>query len=262
MFKKREKTPAKPRLLENAIVYTDYTLSLGERLLCLLGGFVAGAVVGYIFYASILIAALAGALLCPFAPRAYRNMRVAQQLRALKLQFKDFLESMATSIGAGRNISDSLIASYDDLKFQYSPHAIMVREVEQIIAGMNNNINIEALLFDLASRSGNDDIVSFANVFETCYRKGGNMREVIKTTHQIINDKMEIDMEIQTMTTSAKNELNLMTVAPVVFVFVLRSMGGGLSGQGTAASVMATTIALVMFTVAYFVGAKIMTIKI
>ena len=57
---------------------------------------------------------------------------------------------------------------------------------------MYNNIPIEALLSNFAQRSGVEDIENFANVFATCYRKGGNIKEIIKNTAEIIGDKIEI----------------------------------------------------------------------
>ena len=87
------------------------------------------------------------------------------------------------------------------------------------------------------------------------------MKEVIGSTYKIINDKMEIDMEIQTMITSAKSELSMMCCMPVVFVIVLNSMGSNITGRGTVSGYISTTIALMIFVAAYYVGRKIMSIK-
>mgnify|MGYP000683010527 FL=1 len=54
----------------------------------------------------------------------------------------------------------------------YGEESDIVRELELICTGLNNNINIEVLLTDFAERSGLDDVMSFANVFEVCNRRG------------------------------------------------------------------------------------------
>ena len=57
----------------------------------------------------------------------------------------------------------------------YGEESDIVRELELICTGLNNNINIEVLLTDFAERSGLDDVMSFANVFEVCNRQGGDL---------------------------------------------------------------------------------------
>ena len=79
-----------------------------------------------------------------------------------------------------------------------------MREVQIICTGLNNNINIEQLLLDFARRSGLDDAMSFANVFEVCNRQGGDLKRIVAETREIINDKIEIEMEIETMLSGQK----------------------------------------------------------
>lgn len=258
---KKEKVQPKNYILPDSKVYTEYELNVKEKIMYFLIAFVCGTLIGYIFYRKVIIAVIAGMASGFIYVPVRRKQIINKQIRTIKIQFKDLLENIATSIGAGKNVVDSFRSAYDDLKDQYTETSYIVIEVGNIVSGMNNNINIENLLLDLAERSGVEDIIIFANVFETCYRKGGNIKEVIKSTHRIINDKMEIEMEIETMVTSAKTEQNMMVVMPVIFMFILDSMGGGISGQGTAASVVSTTVALILFGIAYLVGKKILDIK-
>ena len=86
----------------------------------------------------------------------------------------------------------------------------IVHEVKLICMGLRNNINIEPLLIDFAERSGLDDVMSFANVFEVCNRQGGDLKKVVADTREIINDKIEVEMEIETMLSGSVNELNIM----------------------------------------------------
>ena len=110
---------------------------------------------------------------------------------------------------------------------------------------------------NFAQRAGVDDIENFANVFATCYRKGGNINEVIKNTAEIIGDKIEIKMELQTMVSGQKNEMNIMLVMPILFIIVMKSMGGGLIDLSTPIGILSTTGALVIFVIAYFAGRHI-----
>lgn len=248
-------------LFPDAMLYSQYSMKYPEKVLLFVIGFIVGCGLGMVFYGLLPVAAIFGVIVGLGIIPLRRNQIIAKQIRTLKLQFKDMLESVSTSIGAGRNINDAFTYAHKDMVEQFSEEAYIAKETANIISGIHNNINIEDLLMDMAARSGVDDIKIFAEVFDTCYRKGGDIKEVITSTHKVINDKMEIEMEIQTMITSAKAELNMMCAMPVVFVFILNSLGGNITGRGTVSGYIATTVALGIFVAAYFVGRKIMTVR-
>ena len=140
---------------------------------------------------------------------------------------------------------------------------LTIKELDVILDGITNNVDVEKSLLDFGIRSGLDDIISFANVFETCYRKGGNIKDVIKNTQQIITEKMEVEMEIQTIVAGAKNEQMIMTVMPIALIAIIKMMSPEFAANfATPSGIISTTIAVVMFIVAYFVGNIVLAIKI
>ena len=118
------------------------------------------------------------------------------------------------------------------------------------------------MLLDLGNRSGIDDIKSFAEVFKVAYRKGGNIRDIIQNTYLILNDKLEIQEEIETVVTSSKTEQNMMLVMPIVLIAMIKSMSPDFAANyATTAGVMATTVAIIIFALAYKVGKEVLSIK-
>ena len=239
-----------------------------------------GAAVGYLFYGGIakdelgnptmttrvldtVISCTVG-LIAGFMYIPIRTKQIMTKKKSdLKLQFRELLDALSTSIGSGKNILDSFKSARDDLRVIYSEDSYIIRELDVILDGIANNIDVEKSLLDFGYRSGIDDIESFANVFETCYRKGGNIKEVIKNTQQIISEKMEVEMEIQTIVTGSKNEQMIMTVMPIALVGVIKLMSPEFAGNFTTLiGIISTTIAIVLFIVAYFVGNIVLSIKI
>lgn len=260
--------------------YRVYYMSPLEKILYFLIAFVAGAAVGYLFYGGLakdeygdptkmtrilditissIVGLVAGKLYVPIRTKQIKNKKQSD----LKLQFRELLDALATSIGSGKNVVDSFKAAHDDLSIIYSEDASIIKELNVVLDGLNNNIDIEKSLLDFGIRSGIDDIVSFANVFETCYRKGGNIKDVIKNTQQIISEKMEVEMEIQTIVSGAKNEQMIMTVMPILLVAVIKLMSPEFAANfATPSGIIATTIAVVMFVASYFIGNIVLAIKI
>ena len=96
-----------------------------------------------------------------------------------------------------------------------------------IILKFNNAVSLSAAFSDFAERSGLEDIASFASIYSTIEGKSSRADEIIRETQQIIADKMEIEMEIETMMTAAKSEVNIMLFMPLVILGVIGYAGAG-----------------------------------
>lgn len=258
LSKKEEYEPIPP-LIGEVDDYNTYNPSVKEKILWFVIGMIVSGAVLYIFYERIVITVIFG-IIGGFAFIPIRTKQVIKKRKAkLTTQFRSLLDALNTSISAGRNMYDSFAAAENDLAVQFDEGDI-VKEVHSIKSGLDNGIQIEDLLLNFAERSGIEDIRNFANVFATCYKKGGNIKDVIKNTASIIGDKIEIQMEIETMVSGTKNEMNIMLVMPVLFIIVMKSMGGELVDLQSPVGLISVSIAIVMFIVAYFLGKKITNI--
>lgn len=282
---KKEKKELEPQYYLSATNITTYNYKVyymkpSERVFYFLVAFAVGAVVGYLFYGGIgkdefgdptaLTYALNAVISCSvgivagtmFLPIRTKQI-IAKKQSALKLQFRDMLESLTTSLGAGKNVTDSFKTIYDDLKVQYEEDAYIIKELEIIISGMANNVDVEDVLEDLGRRSGIGDIESFANVFRICYSKGGNIKDVIRSTREILSDKMEIAEDIETVVTGSKNEQNIMVVMPILLIGMIKLMSEDFANNFTTPTgIISTTVAIGMFVASYFIGKAVLNIKV
>lgn len=260
--------------------YRVYNMTKKEKILYFLLAFVVGAAVGYLFYGGIgkdefdqpttltwilnitipaVVGIIAGRLFVPMREKSI----IAKHQRELNRQFRDMLDALTTSLGAGKNVNDSFFGIYEDMKVQYDADAFIVKELEVIISGIHNNVAIEDVLEDFGNRSGNDDIKSFANVFRISYRKGGNIKEIIRNTHSILSDKMEISEDIETLVTSNKLEQNIMVVMPILLIALIKMTSPDFARNFTTPTgIISTTVSLAIFVVAYFIGKSVLNIKI
>lgn len=260
--------------------YKVYYMKPIEKLMYFLIAFVIGAAVGYLFYGGIgqdefgnptkltyIMNTVISSAVGIGAGIAFIPIRTKQIIKkrqdALKTQFRDMLESLTTSLGAGKNVSDSFKSIYDDMKVQYEEDAYILKELEIILSGMTNNVDIEDILMDFGIRSGIEDIQSFANVFKICYRKGGNIKDTIRSTHEILSDKMEIAEDIETIVTGSKNEQNIMIVMPILLIAMMKMMSEDFAANFTTVSgIISTTVAVIMFISSYFIGKAVLDIKV
>ena len=74
---------------------------------------------------------------------------------------------------------------------------------------------------------------------------------------------MEIREEIETVVTSNKTEQNMMIVMPIALIGVIKSMSPEFAANfATPSGIIATTVAIIMFIIAYYVGKMVLDIKI
>lgn len=280
MAKKKEKGPQYyMSALNNPMLnYCTYVFSAKEGLLYFLLTFVLGGVVGLIFFGGlfhqdgeatfatiisniVVFCCVGGFGVKIFLPSLRERAKKKRTLR-LKNQFRDFLSSLSTGMSGGMNVRDALANSYTDMKEQYTQDAYIVKEIEEMLGGMQNNVPLEDMLKDFGARSGVEDISNFATVFSTCYRTGGNLKSVLRRTTSIISDKMIIAEEIETTLTSNKTQMLVMNVIPILLMVMMKSMSSEFAEAFTSGvGVAATLVAVGIFIAAYALGQKIMDVK-
>lgn len=260
--------------------YDVYVFKAWEKILYFLVAFAAGAFIGFLFYGGLAkdeygqattmtyilntiipvsVGIVFGKLFLPI-----RKKQIIEKRRTLlRGQFRDMLEGLVTSLGSGNNVPDSFSAVYEDLKIQYDADAYIIKEIEIILAGIRHNVPVEEVIMDFGKRSGINDIETFANVFNISYRKGGNIKDVIRNTHNILSEKIEITEDIETTVTSGKLDQKIMLVMPILLIAMIKSMSPEFAANfATPSGIIATTIAVASFIGAYFLGKVMLDIKV
>lgn len=285
LFNKKEKPASEPQYYtsatnEQVYNYNVYYMSAKEKIFYFILAFLVGGIVGYLFFGGLakddygnattttyILNAIVFCSVGVITGKVFLPMRTKQIIdkkrKILNSQFRDMLEGLTTAIGAGKNIPDAFASVKDDLANQYNEDSFILNEVNVILDGLQNNTNIEDLLLDFGKRSGINEIDNFANVFKVCYRKGGNIKDVIRNTHEILSDKMEINEEVMTTISSSKLNLNIMTLMPIFMIAAIKMMSPDFAANfATPSGIVATVVAVVIFVLAYFIGKKIMVIKL
>ncbi len=280
--KNQEKEPQYYTSMTNirTLNYKVYYMSLTEKFMYFMLAFLIGAACGYLFYGgigrnefgeattltwvlNIVISSIVGIVCgCIFLPVREKQI-IAKRQRMIKRQFRDMLECLSTSLNSGKNVTDAFLAVQQDLALQYDDDAFIHNEMRVIIAGIRNNLEIEVLLYDFGRRTGIKDIIMFASIFRISYRKGGNIKDIIRNTNDIMRDKFDIQEDIETMMTSGKSELSIMMLMPVGMIGMFKAMSPDFGNNFTTVpGLIATTISLIIYAIAYILGRKIMEIKV
>ena len=260
-MKRKEKKEEYTGLFHNADDYGIYHMTAQQRILGFVVGMIAGAVVFQIFFGLWIFSIIAAAGCGIVGILAYKNILHKKRNALLLLEFRDMLESISTSLGSGKNTTQAFSDARSDMKNQYGEQTDIVKELDIILSGLESNVTAEVLLKDFAKRSHNENIQNFADVFSVANRTGGNIRQIVYETKNVINDKINVEQEIQTLISGKKNELNIMMVLPLIVVTQVKSMQASDTTGDMLFNFIVRLVALGMFVLAYIIGKRLMKIE-
>ena len=206
--------------------YRSYHLSLAETIGCFIVYLIFSAIISLLFYNSFIPVAV-------FAPfgfcirKLFQDYRRKQRQKRLYLEFKDMVQALSASLGAGYAFENAFSAAYEEMRKLYGNSGLIVSELKIIIRGIRLNETIEDLLKDFGERSGVQDIVDFAQVVAVAKRTGGNMIHIMKATAANISQKTEVELEIETLVAAKRYEQKIMMVVPFFILAYLRVANRG-----------------------------------
>jgi tight adherence protein B len=257
----KEQRPAR------SIYIPDYTVSPSkgfDHVIAFLIGMAAGFAVLFIFYKIIILSLIGGAVCGAVNIFLSAQSAVSKRMTRLRTQFFDMLEAMSVSMRAGNPPLKALESARADLSLIYPEDSDIITELDIIIGRFYNAIPLSEIFTDFANRSGLEDIASFASIYATIEGKTGRADEIVRETQEIISDKMEIEMEIETLMTAAKSEVNIMLFMPLVILGVIGYAGAGFmdSIYTTEVGRIVSTGGLIVFIISFFMARKFSNVKL
>ncbi len=263
IFKIKKKNTEKLKsIIGNGIDYSIYEMKLVDYLIGYLIGFVISFIAMQIFFERVIISIIIGLAIGFLAIKVYKKYLIINRQRKLLLQFKDFLESLSASYSAGKNTQNAFKDAYNDMIELHGDKAYIANELEIIELGIENGFTIEELLNNFALRSSVDDIKSFADILEIGNRTGSNMKTIIGQTKDIINDKIDIEMEINTIIIQKKTELYIMLAMPFIIILALNTLGDSTFSAYVPINVIVRIFVFIIIIIAFLLGKRITDIKV
>ena len=239
--------------MEHLIAYLVFSLGIGVIL--------------FVYYRVLLVSVIGGLLIAIPQEKNYSKSATKKRQNRLRLQFNEFLEIISISIsgGSGRSMENAVKDSLRELQMMFNEKADIVREIGLIVSDYERaGIPMKDGFRELGMRSEIDDIISFATIYSTIEGKTSDFGYIITQTHEIIKDKVEITMEIETTISSAKSEAYTMLILPLIMVTLMSAMGGGLMDSlfTTLTGRIAATVGVVCTFASYVIATKATEIEV
>jgi tight adherence protein B len=243
--------------------YRIYILSKKDKKSMVISSIVFTALVSFLFYRSVYGVFCLPLVLWIFYKRKIKHGKEVQSQHLLE-EFVNGVRVLNTSIQAGMSMENAWKEVQKELEVMYGENSLFFKEVKEINHSVALNVPIEKLILGFAYRSGLEDIIVFAELFEYGKRSGGNWRRMIQEVVQHIQDKYDAKREIEVMIASKKLEQQVLNVIPlgILLLLQLSSWDYMCVLYHNIAGILCMTICLVGYGAAFLLSEKILKIQV
>ena len=215
------KNLANLKIHQNLILnYDEYYLTINDLITSSIKYFLFALLISVAFYDSIivLILSIPICIIIPFFNKeSFKNIRK----KKLLYQFKDFLRIVQSFLNASYSIENSFKNSLKELTMLYGEKSMIVYEIKNICKDISINKPIELSFKKFADKTNIEDIIDFSDVMIITKKMGGNLNQTIKRAISIINDKIELEKEVNLLTAQKQFEQKIMNILPFLIIIYM-----------------------------------------
>lgn len=239
--------------------YLVYEFSKKEKIIYFLQGFALNLVISILFYNSFW-AIIPGNIFIILYMKEKKRILVRKRMRRMREDLKQFFYILVAAMQTGRSMENAFLQGTKDLSEYLGKETEIVMEIKKICAGISIGEPLEKMLLNLAVRSHLEELEYFAEVFLIARNSGGNIIAIMKNTTRMIQEKMDVADEIETMITEKQLEFYLMSVIPLGIIVYLRFGAATLLEQlyGNTLGIIVMTICLMVYGGCYFYGKRLL----
>lgn len=243
--------------------YEHYSFCIKEVVRYVLEGILLVAVISYFFYRSVVIGFLLSPLILVYLGEKKKQL-CKKRKWDLNIQFKDALQSINGSLQAGYSMENAFSEAYRDMVEYHGPESIIAKEFLGIKICIRNNMPVEDLVEDMGKRSGVEDIKDFAGILRVGKQTGGNLHTLFENCMLVIEERISVRQEIQTLISAKCLESRIMSVIPfcIIFYVDVTSKGYFDALYGNAAGRILMTVCLIVYIFAVWLSQRIMEIEL
>lgn len=215
-------------------------------------GFGKAAGIGYLFYRSIFIASMLGCGYGIYGVFIAKRKFLEKQKKEITYQFREGVQGISAALSAGYSIENAFTEARKDLVLLYGEDSLLAMEFCRIEHELSLNRPVETVLFDFAKTWNTEDVLHFAQVFQTAKRTGGDLIAITRSTAERISEKIEVCREIDSMMAGKKMESRIMNVIPLGMILYLWLCSPGfLDCMYMASGRAVMTVLMIVYVMAY-----------
>lgn len=243
--------------------YSRYEIAWWEKLALLAVSALVMLVLSWLFY-DFLYGIVLTPVLYVLAKRFWAGYCRKRQQEKLVREFLDAIRSIGTALLAGYSMENAWREAQKEMLLLYGKQGLMYQELQEMNRGVEMNVPLENLLLEFAHRSGSEDILEFAQIFQFAKRSGGDFAAIISSTAGRISGKFETEQEIAVTVASRQMEQKVMDVIPLGILAYMKLCSGDYMAilYGNPLGIGFMTLCLIVYGLALWLSARVLDIHV
>lgn len=196
--------------------------------------------------------------------RKLKNECIRKKQERFLIQFKEMIQTFSSALNTGYSIENAIKESRKELRILYPQDELIIKEIDIMVRQLRVQIPVEQVIEEFADRVQLEDVKSFAVVFVTAKRSGGDMMAIIRNTSEQIGDKIDVKREIDTILAAKRYEFKVMSIIPfTIIAYMVLSFPEFMNClYGNIAGIGVMTICLMIYVAAYYLGVKLIEVEV
>ncbi|MGL5259969.1 MAG: type II secretion system F family protein [Lachnospiraceae bacterium] len=234
-----------------------------EYILFLIKGISICGMVSYLFYSSILPMIFTPIFLI-YYKRTCENQKSKKRDRETITEFKEWIRIVNINLHAGYSLENAFLESRKELIILFGQNSIMAKEIKIMKKGLHFNKSLEEILKKLSENTKLEEVEEFVEIIAVAKKTGGPIHEIMERTIQVIDEKLQLKEEIETIIHGKKVELLVMKCIPFFIIFYIRITSTGYFDPlyHNLNGILIMTSCLLIYVIAIYVAKNIVKIEL
>lgn len=236
-----------------------YRFTWQEHVQCFVIWFGLCIGIGWLFYDDLRVGILGVVTYFVFYKISYQY-KVDVCKRQLRMEFKDAMLSIYSSLSAGTTLDESVKRAMADMQRGTKEGSRITQELTLVCQKMESNVPVGQCLEEMALRCQSIEMANFSQVLSIGKRQGGNMARLVQDSVGKIQRRIEMVYEIEGIIGAKRNEFLFMCAIPVGIIVYMRMTSPDFMAvlYGNIRGVLCMTICLIMYIAAIYLGMRIL----
>lgn len=178
-------------------------------------------------------------------------------------EFMVFIYSLSSLLSVGKSFEHAFRESVNELKKERNYYVIL-EDLQKVCICFDMNMSLSESLNQLARMYKIESILNFSHIIELAIIQGGSLEKVIETTVSTIQEKDDVEKELDVIVTQKRFELIIMLSFVPLIIFYLRTVSAEFSTTmyGSMKGRFIMLVCMVMYILSGYIGKKIVDIKV
>ena len=219
-------------------------------------------ILGHIFFNSFILSAiLSGSSL--FSIRYLRKNNNIFMKKKIEEEFKIFIYAIASSMSVGKSFENAVKESFESVQKELEVF-LLEEDLMNIVMAFETNMNINAAFGQLSEKYAIESIHQFSKVIQVTVRQGGSVQSVVEKTVRMIDEKNNVEKELEVIITQKKFELYMLLSFVPLMILYLRLVSENFRPlmYGTLQGRFIMLIGVFLYVISALIGRRIVNIQI